>query len=49
MQAITKGLMKVNQEKKACKKDGHVSKRFRKVKFNNKIESFSLKIYIHFM
>ncbi|KAI3513867.1 hypothetical protein L1887_12082 [Cichorium endivia] len=30
MQAITKGLEKVVQEKKLCKKDGHVSKRFRK-------------------
>lgn len=31
MQAVTKGLEKVIQEKKMCKKDGHVSKRFRKV------------------
>ncbi|KAJ9548758.1 hypothetical protein OSB04_021301 [Centaurea solstitialis] len=30
MQAITKGLEKVVHEKKLCKKDGHVSKRFRK-------------------
>ncbi|XP_071699145.1 formin-like protein 18 [Rutidosis leptorrhynchoides] len=30
MQAVTKGLEKVIQEKKRCKKDGHVSKRFRK-------------------
>ncbi|KAL7587823.1 hypothetical protein Lser_V15G37977 [Lactuca serriola] len=29
MQAITKGLDKVVQEKKLCKKDGHVSNRFR--------------------
>ncbi|XP_076911320.1 formin-like protein 17 [Bidens hawaiensis] len=31
MQSITKGLEKVIHEKKLCKKDGHVSKRFRKV------------------
>ncbi|KAI3765280.1 hypothetical protein L2E82_15310 [Cichorium intybus] len=31
MQAITKGLEKVVQEKELCKKDGRVSKRFRKV------------------
>ncbi|CAI9298303.1 unnamed protein product [Lactuca saligna] len=30
MQAITKGLEKVVQEKKLCKKDGHGSKKFRK-------------------
>ncbi|KAI3513870.1 hypothetical protein L1887_12085 [Cichorium endivia] len=30
MQAITKGLEKVVQEKELCKKDGHVSKQFRK-------------------
>ncbi|KAK9055164.1 hypothetical protein SSX86_026246 [Deinandra increscens subsp. villosa] len=30
MQTITKGLEKVIHEKKLCKKDGHVSKRFRK-------------------
>ncbi|CAI9298300.1 unnamed protein product [Lactuca saligna] len=30
MQSITKGLEKVVQEKKLCKKDGHVSKKFRK-------------------
>ncbi|XP_071724907.1 formin-like protein 18 [Rutidosis leptorrhynchoides] len=30
MQAVTKGLEKVVHEKKQCKKDGHVSKRFRK-------------------
>ncbi|KAF5804998.1 putative tensin phosphatase, C2 domain, formin, FH2 domain, protein-tyrosine phosphatase [Helianthus annuus] len=30
MQSITKGLEKVIHEKKLCKKDGHVSKRFRK-------------------
>ncbi|KAK1434659.1 hypothetical protein QVD17_00408 [Tagetes erecta] len=30
MQSITKGLEKVIQEKRMCKKDGHVSKRFRK-------------------
>ncbi|KAI3694848.1 hypothetical protein L1987_77829 [Smallanthus sonchifolius] len=30
MQSITKGLEKVIQEKRMCKRDGHVSKRFRK-------------------
>ncbi|KAM0025972.1 putative tensin phosphatase, C2 domain, formin, FH2 domain, protein-tyrosine phosphatase [Helianthus debilis subsp. tardiflorus] len=30
MQSITRGLEKVIQEKRMCKKDGHVSKRFRK-------------------
>ncbi|KAL7590671.1 hypothetical protein Lser_V15G37981 [Lactuca serriola] len=30
MQTISKGLEKVVQEKKLCKKDGHVSKKFRK-------------------
>ncbi|KAI3764844.1 hypothetical protein L2E82_14861 [Cichorium intybus] len=33
MQAITKGLEKVVQEKELCKKDGRVSKRFRKKYF----------------